>query len=148
MNLSNPLFILFICAGLLAAIYGTTILQKAQGLTKGLSKKSVPTNIDIARLSSIVAIIMIANLVLYFLIYYVGIYSTTGEFPTLAFHGPIFAFLLVINIGFGASYHLGWWSTRQKDKEMPCCPAHGLITTRGCIKCEALVADGLTKFND
>jgi len=143
MDLSSPLFLLFICGGLVAAVYGATLWQQAKDRTAKLRQQFGRGDIDISKTTAIGAIILIGNLVVYLLLYYVGIYFSTGEWPAFGFHAPIFVFLLVINIGFGASYHLGWWSVTK-----PSCPAHGEDFTRGCMSCEKLVSDGQVKFKD
>ena len=143
MSFSNPLLLLFICAGFIGAIYGPAMWQKIQGRTKGLSEKFGRNRTDVAKWSSIGAIVLIANLALYLVMYYVGIYATTDKWPTFGFHAPIFLFLLVINILAGASYHLDFFGNVGPQ---PVCEKHGTNYSRTCSYCKALADNGLIKL--
>ncbi len=148
MNLfSNPLFLLFICLGLVFAVYGGAILQRMQGRMGGFGAKFGQNRTDVAKWSSVGAIVLITDLVLYLLMYYVGTYAFTNEWPSFGFHTPIFAFLSLSNVLFGALYYLGFFE-RAGDKSQPTCRTHGTNYERGCNYCQALADTGQIKFQD
>ena len=105
--LTNPIVLVAVLLGCVAAMYGSQVLLTVQDKTKNVSGKVTSNPALMSKLTALGVIILTINAVLYLAMFYIGFYFVDGELPAFRLYPPIIIFLAFVNVLVWAVYRLG-----------------------------------------